>query len=410
MIALEIYRSVPRYLAARAVGARAPGLLAGPVAPLRLVEREPPQLPAPGWTGVRPLLSGICGSDLTTIAGRSSFYFTALVSLPFVPGHEVVGEVVGDVDGFSQGDRVVIDPVLGCEARGITPECAPCSSGEKGLCERVTGGHVGPGLQTGYCHDTGGGWSEMMLAHKSQLHKIPEVTSNEAALMVEPLACAIHAVKRVAMPNEATVLIVGAGTVGLLTLMALREFSEAAKIIIVAKYERQAEIARAYGAEVVTPADALGAVRRGTRAFRLDPERTDPFLLGGVDVAFECVGSKKGLDLAQRCTKARGTVVLSGMPEGGDLSPAWFRELNIVGAYSGAGCFDDAIKMADSEIGKLVGPAYPLSGWREAIDHALSAGSLGATKVVFDPRLESSAQGVAEVRSREEDVEGRHRV
>ena len=70
-LSLELYRSVPRYVAARAIGQRFPGLLAGPVAPLRLVNREDPTLPTDGWARVRPLLSGICGSDLATISGRS---------------------------------------------------------------------------------------------------------------------------------------------------------------------------------------------------------------------------------------------------------------------------------------------------------------------------------------------------
>ena len=63
-LSLELYRSVPRYVAARAIGERFPGLLAGPVAPLRLVNREDPTPPADGWARVRPVLSGICGSDL----------------------------------------------------------------------------------------------------------------------------------------------------------------------------------------------------------------------------------------------------------------------------------------------------------------------------------------------------------
>ncbi|MGH2830607.1 MAG: alcohol dehydrogenase catalytic domain-containing protein, partial [Actinomycetota bacterium] len=111
-LSLEIYRSVPRYLAARAVADRLPGLLAGPVAALRLVHRDQPALPGPGWARIVPRLSGICGSDLTTIAGRASFYFSAVVSMPFVPGHEVVGDLAHDVDGLSAGQRVVIDPVL----------------------------------------------------------------------------------------------------------------------------------------------------------------------------------------------------------------------------------------------------------------------------------------------------------
>ena len=71
--ALEIYRSVPRYIASKAVSSRMPGALAGGVAPLRLVHRDPPELPGPGWVRIRPMLSGICGSDLNTICGGSSF-------------------------------------------------------------------------------------------------------------------------------------------------------------------------------------------------------------------------------------------------------------------------------------------------------------------------------------------------
>jgi threonine dehydrogenase-like Zn-dependent dehydrogenase len=387
-VALELYRSVPKYLAARAMGTRLPGLIAGPIASLRLVTREGPEPPAEGWARLSPRLSGICGSDLTTISGQSSFYFTALVSMPFVPGHEVVADLLDDVDGLSAGQRVIIDPVLSCAARGVEPMCEPCAAGMHGLCERVTGGHVSAGLQTGYCADTGGGWGARMVAHREQLHAVPDEMDDETAIMVEPMACALHAVRRATVPRDATVLVVGAGTVGLLTLIALKAETEAGQIICVAKHARQAELAKRYGAtDVVPPSHAMGAVRRSTRAFRLHPERSSPFLLGGVDVSFESVGSKDGLDLALRATRAQGRVVLTGMPARADLTPAWFRELELVGAYSGAGAFADAIELAQSaELGALVGASYPLDRWREAIDHALSAGKLGTTKVAFDPK------------------------
>ena len=390
-LALELHRSIPRYLAQRTVGRRLPGLLAGPISSLRLVHREDPAPPGPGWARVRPLLAGICGSDLTTISGDASMYFTALVSMPFVPGHEVVGELLDDVDGLAAGQRVVLDPLLACAARGIDPPCGPCARGDHGLCERVTGGHVSTGLQTGYCADTGGGWSERLVAHRSQMHAVPDGLADEAALMTEPLACAIHAVRRAAVPRDARVLVAGAGTVGLLTITALREMSEAGEVIAVAKHAHQAELARRYGAtEVVSPSDALGAVRRATRAFRLHPERSAPFLLGGADVAFECAGSRASLDLALRATRARGRVVLAGMPPRADLTPAWYRELEVVGAYSGAGAYVDSMGLLEgSDIGGLVSAAYPLSRWREAIDHALSAGRLGSVKIAFDPRRNS---------------------
>jgi len=389
-LALELHRSVPRLLAQRTIGRRVPGLLAGPVSSLRLVHREAPEPPAPGWATVRPMLSGICGSDLTTVAGEASFYFSALVSMPFVPGHEVVGELAESVDGLAAGQRVVLDPVLSCAARGVEPPCAPCARGDHGLCERVTGGHVTAGLQTGYCADTGGGWSGSLVAHRSQLHPVPDELSLETALMTEPLACAIHAVRRAAVPRDARVLVAGAGTVGLLTIAALREFSEAGPVVAVAKHSNQAALARAYGAtEVVPPGEALGAVRRATRAFRLHPEHSSPFLLGGADVAFECAGSRASLDLALRATRARGRVVLAGMPPRADLSPAWFRELEVMGAYSGAGAFNDSLAMlAGSDIGRLVSATYALSHWREALDHALSAGRLGSVKIAFDPTKE----------------------
>ena len=133
-LALELFRSAPRYLAARAVGTKAPGLVAGPLAPLRLANRSDPAPRDERWTRVKPALAGICGSDLSTLAGKSSFYFSPLVSLPFVPGHEVVGEVLDDVEGFSAGDRVVLSSVLNCATRGLDP-CPNCRLGAFNRCD-----------------------------------------------------------------------------------------------------------------------------------------------------------------------------------------------------------------------------------------------------------------------------------
>ena len=396
-LALELYRSVPRYVAARAVSRRLPGLLAGPVAPLRLVNREDPRLPAEGWVRVRPRLAGICGSDLATVAGRSSFYFSPLVSMPFVPGHEVVGDLLDDVDGIVAGTRVVIDPVLSCAARGLEP-CEPCAEGTTERCDRVTVGHVSPGLQTGFCADTGGGWSRQLVAHRSQVHTVPDGTSDEKAVLVEPLACAIHAALRASPVAGAAVLVVGAGTLGVLTLLALREFTAVGRITMVAKHRAQGELAASFGAtDVVDVSEAIGAVRRSTRSLRLKPERGGEFLLGGVDVAVDCVGSRRSLDLCLRTTRAGGRVVLTGLPiAGADLTPLWFRELELVGAYasgteqvngSRARTFDLALELAaGAPIEGLVGAVYPLRAWRRAIDHALDAGRLGTAKVAFDPR------------------------
>jgi len=392
-LALEYFRSTPRYVGARALGGKIPGLLAGPLAPLRLVNRKDPEAPAgrPGWAPVKPLLSGICGSDLATLAGRSSFYFSPLVSLPFVPGHEIVGELQEDCEDLPAGTRVVLASVLACAARGEDPVCPNCAAGDTNRCDRVTVGHLKAGLQTGYCAQTSGGWSRLMVAHRSQLHAIPEGMGDRTAVLVEPFACAIHAAQRARVEPGQTVLVVGAGTVGLLTLLALKLFAQPGHVIVAAKHPKQRAAAALAGAdEVVRPEHAAKAVRRHTSAIKLAPERGQDFLLGGADVAIECTGSRSAIDLALRTTRAGGRVVVSGIPgAGADLTPLWFRELEMAGAYTAdAATFDLAMQTAANLpiLEQLVGATYPLDRWREAIDHAMSAGSLGTFKVAFAPQ------------------------
>lgn len=391
-LTLEYHRSGLRYLAARtatgtvATGSAA-GWLAANVSPLRLLNRPDPRPPGPLWTRVRPILSGICGSDLGLLTGRNSPYLSALVSMPFTPGHEVVGTTLDDLPELPKGSRVVLDPVLSCAAREV-PECSWCAAGQHSRCNHITTGRVSAGLQTGYCADTGGGWSRMLVAHANQLHRVPDELDDERAVLVEPLACAIHSVRRVEIPEGAEVLVVGAGTVGLLTTLALRECTKAGPIRVIARHAHQRERARKMGAtDVLSPSRAPLALRRSTGGFLARPERGAEFLLGGADLVFECTGGS-GLDTALRVVRAGGTVVLSGMPNAGaDLAPLWFRELKMVGAYaSGGRDFPDALALAAAApLAGYVDAVYPLSRWRDAIGHASAAGRLGSVKVAFDP-------------------------
>ena len=402
ILALEYQRSPARYLAARSVtstalGSRLTGMIAGNVAPLRLMNRPAPDLPGEGWTRVVPRLSGVCGSDLSLLAGQSSPYLSPVTSMPFVPGHEVVGETLDDLPGLARGSRIVLDPVLACEQRGAKT-CRSCASGRESRCDHVTIGRLSAGLQTGFCSDTGGGWSRQFVAHHSQLHPVADTMSDERAVLVEPLACAVHSVRRVDIPSGGSAVIVGAGTVGLLTLLALRESSPAVPIHVVAKHRHQQERALALGATAVhPPKGATRALRRSTLARMHVPERGSEFLLGGVDVAFECTGGAGGLDTALRLVRAGGTVIVSGMPSGHvDLTPLWYRELNLVGAYAsdaggpdGRPDFAKAIELAaTAPLEDWVEPAYPLRRWREAIGHAVEAGRLGSVKIAFDPNRE----------------------
>lgn len=395
---VEVYRSLPRYLTTRLLSERLPRLSSTPAAPLRLVRGGGPDLPGPRWGRVRPRLSGICGSDLSTVTGTSSLYFSPLVSLPFTPGHEVVGDLLDDVDDLRAGTRVVLDPLLTCLPRGLDP-CAACRDGARSRCDRVTVGHLSPGLQTGFCADTGGGWSDGLVAHRSQLHVVPDDLPDERAVLVEPLACAVHTALRLAPRDGDHVLVVGAGAVGLFTVLALRAFTAAGRITVVAKHPKQREVAAALGAtDLLSPGEALSGVRRATRALRLQPEQGAPFLLGGVDAAVDCVGSRTALDTALRTTRAGGRVVLSGMPPSGiDLSPVWFRELEVVGSYatglervngdSARSSFELAMQLArTAPLDEITQSSYPLERWREALEHAGDAGRLGTVKVHFDLR------------------------
>ena len=401
ILALEYHRSPGRYITARGLtstrtGQRASGMIAGNLSPLRLVNRSSPELPGPGWTRVSPLLSGICGSDLALLTGRSSPYLSPVTSMPFVPGHEVVGETMDDLDGLPRGSRVVLDPVLSCAPREMTPQCRWCAEGEQNRCDHITSGGISPGLQTGFCGDTGGGWSWELVAHESQLHPVPDGLPDTRAVLVEPLACAVHSVRRAEVPAGASVVIVGAGTVGLLTLLALRELTSAGPVYMVAKHGHQQARAKELDATaIIDPDHAARSLRRVTAARLHTPERGADFLLGGVDVAFECTGGGAGLDTALRLVRAGGTVVVSGMPSGGvDLTPLWYRELRLIGAYASSsggdgrrGNFAESMELAGSPaLDGYVDTRYPLGRWREALNHAAAAGRLGTVKVAFDLR------------------------
>jgi threonine dehydrogenase-like Zn-dependent dehydrogenase len=419
MSALVFERNVARFAAARLASSLGSGRGAG-VGPLRLLDAEAPDLPGPEWHRVRPLLSGICGSDLSTLDGRSSRYFEDLVSFPFVPGHEVVGVLddggtTADGSRVGAGTRVVLEPVLGCVARGIDPPCPACASGLTGDCEHVSVGHLRPGLQTGYCADTGGGWSSAgLVAHQSQLHAVPDTMTDEDAVTMEPIACAVHAVLRAGLVGGELVAIVGAGTVGLAVTAALGFLAGTARcpepraVLVGARHRHQQSLAVALGATAALGPDQLGrAVRRQSRSMALGtPRLGGQQLTGGADVVLDCVGSAQSLAESLAMVRPRGRVVLVGMPGRVhvDLAALWHREVSISGAYAygsenvGTGSAVRTFELAHDVVaalgtGRLVSATYPLERFEEALAHAGSAGRRGAVKIAFDLRGDRNRKG-----------------
>jgi len=384
--ALEFSRKPARYAAAMIAGALRPGAGAS-VGPLRLRDLDEPEVPADGWVTLRPRLAGICGSDLSTIDGHSSRYFEPIVSFPFVPGHEVVGDL-------DDGTRAVLVPVLHCEVRGITPVCPGCASGDVNRCERIAFGHLEPGLQSGFCESTGGGWSETMVAHPAQLVPVPDELSDEAAVMVEPTACAVHAAEvavRALDGSDGPVVVIGAGTLGLLTIAAL---PEGLPIMTGAKYAHQKRLATELGAKtVVSPDELNGAVRLATRSMKLGADHAAGQLTGGAPVVVDCVGSEASLAQALEVVAPGGTVLVVGMPAtvSLDLTGLWHREVALRGVYAyRREDFRAALQLvASKDLGRLVSATYPLSRYEDAIVHAADAGRRGAVKIAFDLRKTS---------------------
>lgn len=389
MKALVVNRSVPRFAAARVASSWRPGA-GGRVGPLGLADIDPPLLPGPGWSRLRPRLSGICGSDLATVDGRSSRWFEPLVSFPFVPGHEVVGDL-------DDGRRAVIEPVLACAARGMSPPCPECAAGRARRCHHLQGGHLAAGLQSGFCADTGGGWSLSMVVHDSQVRAVPPALADEEAVMVEPTACAVHGVLAAPAGEGVVAVVIGAGTLGLCATAALaRMRPDVGDVVVAAKHPEQRRLARQLGATlVVEPAELRRAVRRATGGWMRD----DGQLSAGSPLVIDCVGSGASLADALAVTAPGGTVILVGMPgpSSADLTPLWQREIRLCGSYTygpepaagGRHSFDLAFELVEAAgLGRLVSATYPLERFGDAIDHAAAAGRRGAVKVAFDLRNE----------------------
>ena len=409
MRALQFRHNPLRYAWVRGTTGVVSGCATGPGSFIRLADIPEPVLPSPQWLRIRPTLSGICGSDLGVITARASVYLSALTSFPFVPGHEVVGiitdvgtETGTDVKGLEVGQRVCLEPVLGCRVRDIDPPCQPCAQGRYGNCENVTGGCIAAGVQTGFCRDTGGGWGSSLVAHRLQVHPIPESLPDHTAVLAEPLSCAIHGVLMSRIYPDSRVLVVGCGTMGLLTIAALHTLTPAGSIVAMGRHAYQRELAMALGADEVTPSGQAG-YRRLTE---LAPSAIHslpigkPAVTGGFDVAFDCVGSGSSLEDALRWTRPQGEVTMLGMPAPGhiDLTPFWYQEVHLNGSYTYAmesyegadiPTFHLALDLLQrddmsAKLGGLVRHTFALRSYRKAIAIAMRPGRHQAIKTAFD--------------------------
>lgn len=395
MRALQIRRSAGKFGMARIASAVAPATAAR-VGPLELRTIDDPECPGDGWHRVNTRLAGICGSDLSLVEGHASTYFDEYVCFPFVPGHEVVGEL-------DDGTRVILEPVLGHEARGHQPPFEGAAPGDGDdyahVATESVNGMVDAGIQTGFCCSTGGGWAPWFWAHESQLHRIDDSMPDERAVLVEPLAGGIHAAllawPTVRGTDNPIVAVLGAGTMGLAAIAGLRRYVPGVRIVVGARYPHQMTLAKAIGADIVVQAAKLDrAVRRETGCHLIGDT-----LSSGAHVTIDAVGNSDSITDCLRITRPRGRVVLMGMPAEVrlDLTGLWHRETELKGAYTygtetlpdgtTARTFDLAIDTANHyEAERLLSATYTLDDHIDAVAHAAAAGRRGAVKIAFDLR------------------------
>ncbi len=197
---------------------------------LAIVEREIPT-PSAGEVRVKVKLAGICGSDSHIYRGHNPF-----AKYPRVIGHEFFGviDAVGDgVESARVGERVAVDPVVSCG------HCYPCSIGKPNVCTTlaVLGVHAD------------GGFSEYAVVPAKNAWKIPEAVADQYAVMIEPFTIAANVTGHGQPTENDTVLVYGAGPIGLTIVQVLKGVYNVKNVIVADRIDERLEKAKESGAD-----------------------------------------------------------------------------------------------------------------------------------------------------------------
>ena len=317
---------------------------------------------------------GICAGDVKARDGVSRFWggdgMPAYVEPPFTPGHEFFGRVVeirGEVPGgFKVGDRVISEQIVPCG------ECWYCKRGLYHLCD--------PHNVYGFKHFLNGGMAEYaVLPRGSRNYRVPEEFTLEEAALIEPFACSLRGVRQAGITPKDTVVLAGAGTLGLGMIQAIRAFFPCRCLIVLDLMDHRLELAKKFGADVV-----------------LNPKETDALkqvrdLTGGVgcDVYIEATGHpsavQQGLDMIRKGGTFVEFSVMSG-PSTIDWSIIGdAKEIVIRGSQLSPDCYPTVIegfrkKLYHAE--GVVSHRFPLEEWDQAYQVAHSSASV---KVILVP-------------------------
>jgi len=380
--------------------------------PFGLHTVEDAQLVRPDWVITRPILAGICGSDAKLVLGDFSTGdidnpMAAFSSLPHVPGHEVVAEVVAlgpEATGLEVGQRVVLNPWLTCAPRGIDPLCPPCTAGDLSRCWSFTMGDLGPGVHVGVTTRAPGAWAELLAAHDSMLIPIPDGISNEAAVLADPFSVSLHAIVRNPPPIDGRVVVFGAGALGLTSVAILRMLYPGVEVGVVARFEAQRDMALRFGASRVfdhEPHLALvEALAEWSGAVLHAPVGGLPMTHPGhIDVVYDTIAKAETLEIGVRVLAERGRLVYTGVstPQRWEWTPIYFKELIVTGSNAfGVEELDGVRRHAIAhylallsdgrlDITPMLTHRFALTEWWHALKVIARQGESGALKVAFTP-------------------------
>ena len=326
----------------------------------------PEPKPGPDEVLVAVKACGICGSDVHGMDGS-----TGRRVPPIIMGHEAAGtiaEVGPGVIGWSSGDRITFDSTIYCG------ECEYCRQGQVNLCEhrRV----LGVSCQEYRQH---GAFAEFVAVPQRVLYRIPEGLPWEHAALVEPFAVALHAVNHPPVLSHESVVVIGAGMIGLAMVQACRQRS-CAQIIAVDMAPDRLELAKECGATNIIDCareDPLQIILSLTRA-------------KGAHVALEAVGISGTVDLALRCVRKGGRVTLVG-----NVAPkvefplqwAVTRELTISGSCASNGEYSQCLELISAgslDPSPLISAVAPLAEGADWFQR-LYKKEPGLLKVVLKP-------------------------
>lgn len=401
MQALVYSQSALFYLLRRTLNSIFPHRFFGLISGLKLKE-IPFNSRGSDWVILRNRICGICGSDLQLLRGRDSVLMEPYGSFPAVLGHEIVAEVASPTPDalWQTGDRVVVEPLIACEERGLLP-CGYCVKGKYNLCENSRGGSLTPGNFIGYNRSIGGGMAEFMTVHVSRIIRLPDSLPDEKAVLTDSLASALQPVLD-HFPNDSeTVVVYGAGILGQHTIRALRCLGSKASIVAVTRHAFQDDLARSGGADKVLRSPGRAELGNALGAGFIPTTLGGGNLDGGADIFFDCVGSQRSLQEGLLALRSSGKLVMVGTAASIsriDISSLWFRELHLVGSVAAAHSLFrgrdvhtyqlavDLLASQSYDAKGLVTHLFPLREYGKAFAHAFDRPHFQSVKVALNMR------------------------